>query len=312
VPAATIPARTAAVGWHRLARALALGQLALLVVSVVACAALGLRVRWLTTATPLAIAGVVLAIATAFARRPGSSPLRWMIPEGLLVFGLVVSLCIVSLPAQYAGAALARPTIDAWLAGLDAALGIHVPAVVVWTRAHPELARALALAYDSFGLQVLAAAPVLVLLGNREHLWEFAWHLHVCLIATLACFALFPAACAFNYYGFESTLPQDVFTAHFNGFRSGALTTVDFRDVTGLVSAPSFHVAGAMLITWSARHRWWALAPLAFLNGALCAATVLSGAHYAVDTLLSIALVVLSLLAWRVWGRRLLPAMPRV
>lgn len=294
------------IGWHRLARALALGQIALAVLSTAACAALGIDIRWATAATPLTVVVAVLLLATAFARRPSASALRWMIPEGLLAFGLVVSLCVFSLPAQYAGAALNRPTIDAWLAGLDAAMGIHVPSVVTWTRAHPSLAAWLAVAYDSFGLQVLTAAPVLVLLGSREQLWEFVWNLHVCLIVTLACFALFPAACAFNFYGFESTLPQDVFTAHFEGFRSGALRTLDFHDVTGLVSAPSFHFAGALLITWAVRRRWWALVPLVVLNGSLCVATVLTGAHYAVDTLLSIALFGGSVAAWRAGGRRLL------
>lgn len=296
----------AAIGWHRLARTLAAGQAALVAASVVACAALGITVRWTTAATPMAVVLVGLLLATAFARRAqaSASPLRWMIPEGLLVFALVVSLCVFSLPAQYAGAALARPTIDGWLAAADAAMGVHVPTLAAWTRGHPSLAHALAVAYDSFGLQLLVAAPVLVLLGHREHLWEFAWHVHVCLVITLACFALFPAACAFNHYGFESTLPQDVFTAHFYGFRAGTLATLDFRDVTGLVSAPSFHVAGALLITWSARSRWWAFVPLAVLNLALCVATVLSGAHYAVDTLLSLALLGFSLWTWRRWTRR--------
>lgn len=294
------------IGWHRLARVLAAGQIGLIALSLVACAALGLTVRWTSAATPMAVVAVALALATAFARRASASasPLRWMIPEGLLVFALVVSLCVFSLPAQYAGAALARPTIDGWLAAADASMGIHVPDLAAWTRDRPALAHWLAVAYGSFGLQVLAAAPVLVLLGNRQHLWEFAWHIHVCLITTLACFALFPAACAFNHYGFESTLPQDVFTAHFHGYRNGTLTTLDFRDVTGLVSAPSFHVAGALLITWAARARWWAFVSLAVLNAGLCVATVLSGAHYAVDTLLSVALLGLSLWTWRQWGTR--------
>ncbi len=305
------PLRTSArpdVGWHRLAVGLTVSQIALVAISVAACATLGLSVRWTTAATPLGFAVLALAVATAFARRPTSSPLRWMIPEGLLVFGLVVSLCVIGFPAQYAGAALNRPTIDASLATLDGAMGVHVPTLVEWTRAHPAIARVLTLAYDSFGLQVLLAAPVLVLLGSRHHLWEFAWHLHVCLIVTLACFALYPAACAFTYYGFTSTLPQDLFIAHFDGFRSGAMRIVDFRDVTGLVSAPSFHVAGALFMTWTVRHRRWALILLLLLNGALCVATVLTGAHYLVDTLLSAALVGLSVMAWRRWGQRFLPA----
>lgn len=294
------------IGWHRLSRALALGQIAVAALSIAACAALGIEIRWRTAVTPLMVAVAALVAATAFARRPSASALRWMIPEGLLAFGLVISLCVVSLPAQYAGAALNRPTIDAWLASLDAAMGVHVPSLVAWTRAHPTLATWLARAYDSFGLQVLTAAPVLVLLGSRDHLWEFVWNLQLCLIVTLACFAVFPAACAFTFYGFESTLPQDVFIAHFDGFRSGRLSTLDFGDVTGLVSAPSFHVAGALLITWAVRHRWWALLPLILLNGALCLATVLSGAHYAIDPLLSVALCVASVVTWRVVGQRLL------
>lgn len=294
-------------GWHRLAVALAVTQGLLLVGAVAACAALGLDVRWQGAGVPLAVAVAALVAGTAWSRGGGNSPLRWMIPDGLIVFALVVTLCLFSLPAQYAGAALNRPLIDPTLAAMDATLGVHVPSVAAWTRSQPALASTLALAYDTFGLQVLVAAPTLVLLGNRFHLWEFAWHLHVCLLVTLACFALFPAACAFNYYGFVSTLPQDVFTAHLTGFRSGALRTIDFHDVTGLVSAPSFHVAGAMLITWAARARWWALAPLALVNALLCAATVLTGAHYLVDTLMSVALFGVSLAAWHAWGKTWLP-----
>ena len=73
------------------------------------------------------------------------------------------------------------------------------------------------------------------------------------------------------------------------------------RTVTGLVSVPSFHVAGALVLTWVVRHRWWVLVPVGLLNLALCAATVLSGAHYAVDVLISLGLFGLSLLAWRLY-----------
>ncbi|MCC6162897.1 MAG: phosphatase PAP2 family protein [Acidobacteria bacterium] len=292
----------AVVGWHRLARGLAAGHVVFAVVTLAACTALGLDVRWRNAAPPLIVAGVMAVLATIAARRTSASPLRWMVPEGLLAFAFIVVLCIVSLPAQYAGAALARPAIDAWLAAADALMGVHVPSIAAWTRAHPTLAHALTLAYDTFALQILLAAPVLVLIGHRLHLWECIWHLHVCLVVTLLCFALWPAACAFTWYGFESTLPQQMFTAHFDGFRSGALRVVDFRNVTGLVSAPSFHVAGALVLTWATRSRLWVFVPLVLLNATLCVATVLSGAHYLVDTLLSVLLVAASLIAWRRWG----------
>ena len=297
-----------AVGWHRLARVLAVTQAVALAVAVAGCHWLGLDIRWTTAATAAVVVSLLYVAGTwlAVRARASRSPLRWMAPEGVLAFALVASLCLVSLPVQYAGAALARPTIDAALASADALLGVHVPAAVEWTRARPGLLAVLAVAYDSFGLQVLLAAPVLVLLGRRDRLWECLWHLHVCLLVTLACFAVFPAACAFTFYGYPALLPQDVFLAHFDGYRTGALRVIDFRDVTGLVSAPSFHAAGAIVITWAVRDRWWTLAPLAALNGLLCAATVLTGAHYLVDVLLSVVLVALSLVGWHRWGRRLL------
>lgn len=289
---------------YGLAWRLAALQAAGLALALVGCAALGLGIDASSLVVPLAVLVVVLAVAVAFARRAPRGPLDWMVPEGLLVFALIVSLCLTSVPMQYAGAALARPVIDPWLAAADRALGVHVPGLAAWTRAHPRIDAALSLAYESFGLQVLVAPPVLVLLGLRRELWAYAFHLHVCLLATLACFALHPAACAFQWYGFTSTLPQEAFIAQFAGFRSGALTLIDFRTVTGLVSAPSFHVAGALVLTWVVRARRWVLVPVGLLNLALCAATVLSGAHYVVDVLLSLALVAISLIAWRAYEAR--------
>ena len=99
---------------------------------------------------------------------------------------------------------------------------------------------------------------------------------------TVASLALFPAACAFSYYGFESTLPQGRFLAHFNGFRTGSLSVIRFDDLEGLISMPSFHVAGGLMLTWAFRG-YRVVWVFAVLNGLLMAATVLSGAHYGVD-----------------------------
>ncbi|BCS31288.1 hypothetical protein TBR22_A04880 [Luteitalea sp. TBR-22] len=287
---------------YRLAWQLAAVQAAGLSLALLACARLGLRVDASSLAWPIVVMAAALGVAVVFVRRRPAGPLDWMVPDGLIAFALVVALCLTSVPMQYAGAALARPVIDPWLAAADRALGVHVPDLAAWTRAHPRVAAALAWAYGSFGLQILVAPPVLVLLGLRRALWEYVFLLHACLLATIACFAWFPAACAFQWYGFTSTLPQGDFIAQFAGFRSGALTLIDYRAVTGLVSAPSFHVAGALVVTWVVRERWWVLVPIALLNLALCAATVLSGAHYAVDVLLSIALFGVSVVAWQAYG----------
>jgi membrane-associated phospholipid phosphatase len=54
-------------------------------------------------------------------------------------------------------------------------------------------------------------------------------------------------------------------------------------DLDGLVSAPSFHVLGAMCVTWAFRRRLWFFFPLLAVNVLLASATVLTGVHYAID-----------------------------
>ena len=59
-----------------------------------------------------------------------------------------------------------------------------------------------------------------------------------------------------------------------------------------------FHAAGAFFVTWAFRERRAVCACFAALNAVLIAATVLSGAHYFVDILASVALFGVSLLVY--------------
>jgi membrane-associated phospholipid phosphatase len=114
------------------------------------------------------------------------------------------------------------------------------------------------------------------------------------------CFALFPAACPFSFYGFESILDHTRFLAHFGGVRAGLMTAVDPSNTEGLVSFPSFHTAGALMATWAVRRsRIW-LTLLGVLNTGLIAATVLLGIHYVIDLLGAVALCGVSLALYRV------------
>jgi membrane-associated phospholipid phosphatase len=84
------------------------------------------------------------------------------------------------------------------------------------------------------------------------------------------------------------------------------MTVVRFDDLDGLVSFPSFHVMGAILVTWAFRRRGWILIPLMMLNTGLVISTVITGEHYVVDVLATIPLFAASLAAYRWWGRPLL------
>ncbi len=77
-----------------------------------------------------------------------------------------------------------------------------------------------------------------------------------------------------------------------------------YDNIDGLISIPSFHTAGGLMVTWAFRHHRAWLVTFAVVNVLLIAATVLSGTHYAIDVLATGVLFLGSLGLWRVWGRR--------
>ena len=102
-------------------------------------------------------------------------------------------------------------------------------------------------------LQFLLPIVVLGFLRDRKHLWEYIFHFHVCATVTLIGVALWPAACAFTYYGFDSLLDQTRFIDHFAALRAGTFREVRFDNIEGLITFPSFHVAGGLMVTWAFR-----------------------------------------------------------
>ncbi len=235
-----------------------------------------------------------------FVRKAEDADLAAEILLALLLFLLLTNLLG---PLQYVAAALDRPLIDPWLAAADEALGIHVPALAAWTRDHPTVSAILTIGYFTLLPQfVLPFAVLGAAYRDLARLWEYVFHFHFCALVTVAALAWFPAECAFLHYGFESTLDQTVFIAHFEGLRDGSLREFRLGDLTGIISVPSFHAAGGMMVTWAFRGRRWIFVPLVAVNVVLIAATFMSGAHYFVDVIATCVLFGASLLAHRAFA----------
>jgi membrane-associated phospholipid phosphatase len=286
-------------GLNPLTFALLTSTVALAAVSAVSFRALGLTLHigdaWVVRGTQAAVALVAWAY---YFGSPGR-PKEWINAEASAAFLACLLIAAVVTPSQYAAAALARPTVDHALARADALLGIHVPSLVAWARDRPMLAEWLRLAYGSLMLQFTLIIPTLWLRNDRRSIWEYAFNFHTTAKITMLSSAVWPVACAFEYYGFESLVSQARFTEHFTSIRAGTMTVVDMTDMEGLVSMPSFHVAGALIVTWSLRRSPWLVWPLAILNLGLIASTVLTGAHYGVDILAAMVLVLASILVYR-------------
>ena len=131
---------------------------------------------------------------------------EWFVAEVLFVTFAMVLLTNVLVPMQYGALALRAPWADPWLARADAWLGVSVPAMTAWTWAHPLTALAAKVVYFTFAPQMLLTVLALAVLRERERLWEFAFHFHVCLIVTIAALAIWPSVCAPVFYGFKPTI----------------------------------------------------------------------------------------------------------
>ena len=306
VAAPVVVARTAAreptladLGLNRMALRFLLCQVVLAGCLVVLLRRTGLTVAW-PTMGPFLIGDAALAgVWVYFWRVPGQAR-EWIIPETLAALLLLLLVTHILSPGQYAAVALQRPLVDRSLASADAALGINVATWAAWSLAHPRINFALAVAYYSFVPQLAALIVVLgILLRDREALWEYVFHFHVCSTLTVVAAAVFPAAAAFQYLHFTPSFDMSRFVAHFNGLRDGTFTVIRFNDMDGLVSIPSLHTAGALMVMWAVRRHLRLLIPAAALNVTLIAATVLSGVHYVVDVFAAVAMFAVSVMLWK-------------
>lgn len=292
-------------GLHELALLLLALNGAVLIATVPFYGSFGLLIDWASFVPSLTAIGFAVIGWWAHRSTPGRAS-EWPIAETFVAFSLIALLFSVVTPAQYLAVALNRPLADPWLARADAFLGISVPDAVAWTSAHPKLVSILVLSYYSLAPQFIAP---MVLLGlyyrDRDALWEYAFNFHVCLILTLIGLALFPAMCAFSYYGFESLIDQTRFIRHFDALRRGAFTNLQLRELEGLITFPSFHVAGGLMVTWAFRRYRRVFAALFVLNTLMIASTVLLGPHYAVDIIASVAVFATSAWLYIRWGRPL-------
>ena len=308
VPAPWLPARSrrvrlataADLGLSPLAGGLVAAQLALAAGLAVAAARSPVTIAWTTAGAQAGGIGSLLLLWLSLCAVPGRTRRDWIVAETVAILILILTCSLLTGAGQYLVAGWVRPLTDPTLAAADAWLGVSVPALVAWTRPHPWITFSLQLAYFTLIPQfVLAIVGTGIVLRDRARLREFAFHFHFCAIVTLVCSGLFPAASAFTFYGFESLLDQGRFIDQFASLRAGTLPRLRFDTIEGLISFPSFHVAGALMVTWAFRGRRAWSAALVVLNLGLIAATMLLGAHYAVDVLGTVVLFAASIGVYR-------------
>ena len=214
------------------------------------------------------------------------------IPEALAAVFVLLTAWIIFGPTQYLAAAWNRPLTDEYWLAADVAMGIRHGALVAWVNAHPLVREALRLAYFSLMPQFVLPIAVLGFVDRRE-MWRYVWCFQCIALITVIAFGIWPSSVP-SRHGIPEFISQDKAMAQFFAARAGTLSTIRLEDGTGIITFPSFHAAGALLVTWALRRTWfvWPLVPV---NAALCAATFLLGMHYAIDTVAAVGICAVSI-----------------
>lgn len=238
--------------------------------------------------------------AAALVLRVAGPQLPWRHGRALAAmaeyYALFTLIALLGAVASYPIAALTRGFHDAGLQRIDAALGFDWLAWYWTVAAHPLLQTLGLGAYRS-----IYVTPALLLgqaawTGRRVVAQRFLLTFWLTAVATLALYAFMPAVGPFSYlwHGAIPYMPESEQWQQglIPALRDHAVTVVDLGHLRGLVSAPSFHTAAAVIYihaAWPMRRLRW---PLFAVNGAMLLSTPVEGTHYLADMLIG-ALVAL-------------------
>lgn len=205
-------------------------------------------------------------------------------------YALFTLIALIGAVASYPIAALTHGFHDAALQRIDMAIGFDWLAWYRTTAAHPWL-QALGLgAYRSIYLTPAVLLGYAAMRGQRLMAQRFLATFWLTAVATLVLYAFMPAIGPFSYlwHGPIPYMPESEQWQQglIPALRDGRVRVVDLAHLRGLVSAPSFHTAAAVIYV----HAAWRIAslrwPVLALNIAMLLATPVEGTHCLADMLL--------------------------
>jgi hypothetical protein len=243
----------------------------------------------------LAVAALVLGFIF---RAPATAETRFArdFIEGLSLFAIVSLLGAI---ASYPLAAGKHPLVDSELEHADARLHFHWLRWYEWVASHAWLQDMERMAYLSIFVTPALLLGYFAATGRRAESRLFVATFWVAAIVTLALFPLFPAAgpLATLWHGSVPYMPLSAFYQDqvIEALRHHLIRSIDLGQLHGLVCAPSFHAASAVIYVATAFRipalRW----PIAALNAIMLLATPIEGTHYLTDILSGMVVACLAL-----------------
>lgn len=244
------------------------------------------------------LSGFFLFISTAIAARfIGFNKLAGTI-EAVILLLFVSALTAL---AAFVAASLNLPLVDEMLEWTDQVVFGHShDSIAQLPKNWPFIHNVVITIYNTLSVQPFLLIPALFFLGQDAKAWAFlsAW-----TIALMLCVVVSPFAPAYGNPPYVLNW-IDVF----DGARDGALRTLEASVLTGIITFPSFHAAGAVLLAWASADIRFLRFPLIALNTAVAVSAVLVGGHYIIDIFAGIVTAILAIVAARYIARPALDA----
>lgn len=212
-------------------------------------------------------------------------------------------ISLMGATASYPVAALTSGYADSRLQAIDVAMGFDWVSLYRLVAAHPVLQAVGTVVYRS-----IYVTPVVLLWcaarGERhDEAYRFIAGFWLATIITLLLFSLMPAIGTFSYL-WHAAIPYMPESEQWQeglipALRAYQVHIVDLGHLRGIVSAPSFHTAAAVLYIAAGWRipalRWWIVG----LNAGMLLSTPVEGTHYLVDMVFGagVAGIALSLMA---------------
>jgi membrane-associated phospholipid phosphatase len=293
------------IGGHWIALGLGLSFLALLAL----LRGTGLRVGATGFAATIPLYVVGLAGWTTLRMRNATTPMARTLRDAAEYYGAFIAICLLGAFASYPLAAETTGYSDAYLSRADRIFGFDWLAWYQCVAAHPALQVAGRAAYQSIYVTPAILLAYFAWTGRKPQARIFIASFWIAALLTLLLFLAVPAKgpLAVLWHGRIPYWPVSaLYQAHLiPQLRTHALRLVDLQSVQGVVCAPSFHAAAAVLFiaaAWPVRILRW---PLLAVNALMILATPVEGTHYLTDILVGMAVALVATAAARSLSSRM-------
>lgn len=213
---------------------------------------------------------------------------------------LFLAISLLGVVASYPAAAVTSGFADAGLARVDALLHFDWTAWYRVVAASPALQHLGAMAYAAIYVTPMVLIGYFAIHQRRAEARRFLGTFWLAVVLTLALFPLFPAEgpLAYLWHGPIPYMPTSALYQEqlITALRTHEMTDIDLGALRGLVCAPSFHTASAVVFAAAAWPVPWLRRVVVPINLAMLLATPVEGTHYLAD-MIGGALVALAAIA---------------